>query len=99
VHLVSTCRVAEGDKRRLGAAIGAITLDGVEVPLSDTSLGRGFHAIERSADGTYRWTDGEGVLQFARCDRPRVLAVNVAMMVPRERGSAGGVMENRIPAG
>jgi len=83
VHLVSACWVPDGDKRRLGVGIDAITLDGSALPLGDPCLGSGFHAIEQYADGAYRWTNGEGVLQFAPSDQPRVLAVSVLMTVPR----------------
>jgi hypothetical protein len=92
VHLVSACRVPDGDKRRLGVAIDAMTLDGLALPLMDPCLGSGFHAIVPSADGAYRWTNVEGVLQFAASDQPRVLAVSVTMTVPprdRLRRAAG----------
>jgi hypothetical protein len=51
----------------LGVAIAGIALTGadgrvVRVPMDDSSLSRGFHAVERSAGGIHRWTDGEAVL-------------------------------------
>ncbi len=81
VHLVSACRVPAGERRRLGAAIGAISLDGVVVSLGDAGLESGFHAIERGAGGAYRWTNGEGVLRFAASGQARDLAVRVRMLV------------------
>jgi autotransporter passenger strand-loop-strand repeat protein/ELWxxDGT repeat protein len=81
VHLVSACRVPDGEKRRLGAAIGAITLDGAALPLSDPGLDSGFYAVEQTAGNAWRWTDGEAVLRFAPSVRPRVLGVHVAMIM------------------
>jgi hypothetical protein len=58
---------AGADRRMLGVAIAGIVLTGadgrvVRVPMDDPSLSRGFHGVERSAGGAYRWTDGEALL-------------------------------------
>jgi hypothetical protein len=86
VHLCSPCRVPAGERRRLGVAIGALTLGGKAVALDDCCLADGFHAPEQSAEGTWRWTDGEAVLRLAPAGRARVLTVRVTMLVPWQDG-------------
>jgi hypothetical protein len=58
LRLISEPHVLPGEARRLGAAIGAISIDGRDIPLSDPSLVDGFHQDE----GTHRWTDGKGIV-------------------------------------
>jgi hypothetical protein len=83
LHLLSACRVPDGERRRLGAAVAAISLDGVS--LWDEGPDSGFYPVEQSAGGMYRWTDGEGVLRVAPADWPRMLEVSVVMLVrPQE---------------
>ena len=78
VRLVSATMRPDGERRRLGAAIGGISLDGVAVALDGPVLAAGFHGCE--AD--WRWTNGEGVLLVEPQDRARSLVVTVAMVAP-----------------
>jgi hypothetical protein len=75
-HLPSDCRHAQllsratidahsnprsTDHRRLGLAVAALALDGVDLPLNDARLGIGWHAPEPD----WRWTDGAAELALA----------------------------------
>jgi hypothetical protein len=84
VHLVSACRVPDGERRRLGAAVAALSLGGVS--LWNAGPDCGFYPVERSSGGAFRWTDGEAVLRFAPSDPPRDLAVRVSMLVRPAEG-------------
>lgn len=70
------------DCRSLGARVDAIVLDGAPLPLESPILRTGFHAIERSAGGAWRWTDGSGLLALPRCGLARTLRVEVSDMLP-----------------
>ncbi len=77
VHLVSRNRVPDGERRRLGALIACVHLDGESLPLDSGCLAAGFHGLEA---GT-RWTNGEGVLLLAPAASSRRLDVFVAAVV------------------
>jgi len=67
VRLVSpNFRAAGGDVRRLGVIVRSIAVsDGAgwhEIPLDAPGLFAGFHDVERSEGGCWRWTDGEAHL-------------------------------------
>ncbi len=68
VQLVSRSAVpaqvfaANGDHRRLGVAIGNISLAGVAIALDDPRLAAGWHGVE---NGAWRWTDGDAALRLA----------------------------------
>jgi hypothetical protein len=51
------------DRRRLGLAIEAVTLDGRRVEPGDRCFGEGFYPPERGARDWFRWTDGAGMVQ------------------------------------
>ena len=54
---------ARNDRRRLGIAIAAITLDGHDIALDSPACTAGFHAPESDL----RWTDGAAALVFPPC--------------------------------
>ena len=58
VRLLTASGYAAGDRRRLGAAIGCLALDGIDTALDDTRLAAGWHDCE---DG-WRWTDGAALV-------------------------------------
>jgi hypothetical protein len=62
VRLLSAAVSTDSDRRRLGVAVGRLSIDGETVALSDRRLRRGFHPLESNADGAWRWTDGDAVL-------------------------------------
>ncbi len=53
---------ANTDTRTLGVCVRALRLDGAELALDDAGLTAGWHAPERDAEGTLRWTAGEAAL-------------------------------------
>lgn len=69
---------APGDARALGAAIAAIQLDGIAIPLDDPRLLSGFHAAEPGL----RWTDGIGLLLLGPLAVASILAVDVVAVAP-----------------
>jgi hypothetical protein len=77
VRLVSAAQTPSGERRRLGAALGGLTLDDQPIALDDPRLCDGFHPIEREADRAWRWTDGAGVLRIDPQPTWRELTVDV----------------------
>lgn len=66
------------DRRRLGASIWGIWLDGAALALDQAEvLARGFHPPERSPDATWRWTDGAATLRLPVADHVRKLELLV----------------------
>jgi hypothetical protein len=61
VRFVTNSGFSGGDRRRLGAAVTGIALDGAGVALDDDRLATGWHEDE----GGLRWTDGAGLLLVA----------------------------------
>jgi len=80
VHLLSDCVTRADDGRRMGAAISAVALDGEATPLDGAMLASGFHAVEHSGMGSWRWTNGMGVLSFPASSRARLLTTGVVML-------------------
>jgi hypothetical protein len=76
IYLASASLQPHGESRRLGAAVAAISLNGVTVPLDAPELSAGFHAVE----GSMRWTNGRGLLKVQPHDRSRRLVVDVVLM-------------------
>ena len=70
------------DRRSLGVAIGNITLrlgEHVTVfPADHLPVGSGWHAVERSADSLWRWTNGAGVLLFDPLPVPAIMEIKVS---------------------
>ena len=84
VRLISPGTRPADERRRLGAAIAGISVDGVTIPLDDPALAAGFHACEPG----WRWTNGEGVLLLAPHDEARELSIDVAMMASADTRAA-----------
>ena len=55
---------SQNDRRRLGLALTAITLDARPVALADAALASGFHRLERNETTEWRWTDGDALLRL-----------------------------------
>ncbi len=84
VKLVSSCLHPAGERRRLGAAISGISIDGAPVMLGSSCFAFGFHEVESG----WRWTNGEGVLRLEPADAPRVIEITVAMLARPEADAA-----------
>jgi hypothetical protein len=70
---LSEPHVLPGEARMLGAAIGAISIDGRDIPLSDPSLVDGFYQDE----GAHRWTDGKGIVPILVRNAGSVASIEV----------------------
>lgn len=53
-----------GDIRRLGVAISGVRADDKYISLDSGCFGSGFYDIEHSEDGSFRWSDGNSVLEL-----------------------------------
>jgi hypothetical protein len=84
VRLASVAAKAPDDRRRLGAAIAEVTLDGVALDLEDHRLALGFHAIEGQDDASWRWTDGQALLDFGPSEVERVVTVTVTVIAAEQ---------------
>src|SRR5581483_7714296 len=66
VRAITGFSATVGDRRRLGIAVGriAVSRDGQEsiIPADDDRLDDGWWAVERNAEKSWRWTNGEAVL-------------------------------------
>ena len=86
VRLLSTsCHVA-GDERQLGALLGAVRLDGIEV--ASAAFGLGFHAAEIHGGRQVRWTDGEAMLDIDDGGGERKLELTILHFPSRARSAA-----------
>ncbi len=75
--------VPEGERRRLGAAVTALALDGAPIGLEDVRLVEGFHPSEgeeSGAGGQWRWSDGDALLAIGPATTDRALAVQVVSL-------------------
>ena len=81
VELVSRHHVPHGERRRLGASINSLALNGVPVALDRSILASGFHEIEDRGPQLARWTNGTGVLALPPSDREQFLEIGVEMLV------------------
>ena len=77
VQLVSPWCMLSGERRRLGAAVSGVTLAGMA--LEPACFGAGFHALETDG-GSWRWTNGRGVLLVDVSDHPRSLVIDVVSL-------------------
>ncbi len=62
------------DRRRLGIALAAISLDGRA--LDGAGAAPGLHEVERDGPRSWRWTDGAATLRLPNCDHARELALS-----------------------
>jgi hypothetical protein len=77
IHLLCASGRVPGDARMLGALIHGLQLDGVDLPLNDAALDRGFHPVEQHGAHPVRWSTGDAVLRVSPAPLPRVLEVRV----------------------
>lgn len=74
-------RPCAGDWRRLGVAVGDIVVQSGDtrrrIALDGPELGRGWHAIERAGDATWRWTDGDAALPIGGGENGCVLEIRL----------------------
>ncbi len=80
VRLVSTDARCEGDRRRLGALLRALRIDGAAVPLDDNRLGLGFHDVETHGVQVVRWTDGDAIVSIGRGAAERLIEIDVVVV-------------------
>jgi phospholipase/lecithinase/hemolysin len=88
IRLASAVGKAPGDRRRLGAAVSAVAIDGEKLGLDDARLASGFHAPE----GAWRWTDGAALLMVGS---GRTLRVEVACVIMPDRLPVSAPMPER----
>ena len=81
VHLVSPSARRGGDRRRLGALVRGIRIDGAALALHDARLGSGFHAAEVHGRQMVRWTDGNATVQLGRGAVERRIEIDVASVI------------------
>jgi hypothetical protein len=80
VRLRSGAIVPPGERRRLGAALAAVTLDDVALRLDHPALARGLHAPEGDGAACWRWTDGEAIFALPAASSARSLTVQVVAL-------------------
>jgi len=83
VRLVSAAGRRGQDRRRLGALLTGLRVDGETIGLDDARLGLGFHAIETHGDRAVRWTDGEAILVVGQATSDRQLDIETAVVTAK----------------
>jgi hypothetical protein len=56
----------------------------VALDLEDHRLALGVHAIERLGEATWRWTDGQALLDFGPSEVERVVTVTVTVIAAEQ---------------
>jgi hypothetical protein len=82
LRLLSGAQHVAGDRRRLGALVTGVGLDGRAIDLTDRCLSRGFHPPERHGTACVRWTNGEAVVRIDPAAHRRVVQVDVGDVMP-----------------
>ncbi len=83
LRLISSSGIPAGlddqsdDTRRLGAMLGFLLLEGAWIRLDSPVLADGLYDIERDAGGTWRWTNGMGIVRLPPVGSPRLLELFV----------------------
>jgi lysophospholipase L1-like esterase len=88
VRLVSPAAFNGADRRKLGALIADMEIDGIAVVQHDRRLGRGFHGIEQHGPHRVRWTDGEAMIDFGPSAAVRKIAFTVCALARDDFASA-----------
>jgi hypothetical protein len=78
VRLLSPAAYLGEDRRRLGALITGLWIDGVSVSLNDPRLVSGFHAIELHGPHPVRWTDGGASIAIGGGTAERSIEIEIA---------------------
>ncbi len=67
-----------GDDRRLGLSLNEVTVDGRRLPHDNPAFVSGFHRVEREGEQSWRWTDGDAVLDVTgvRCLVMRIVTLD-----------------------
>jgi hypothetical protein len=81
IRLVSHSASVAGDRRRLGALLRGLRIDGASIPLHDPRLRAGFHAIEMHGTQAVRWTDGAATVHLGRGGAARLVELDVASVM------------------
>jgi hypothetical protein len=81
LRLVSRSDRRGDDRRRLGALIRGLRIDGASVVLHDERLGCGFHEVEDHGAQTVRWTNGKATLALGRSEHDRMVEIDVAAVI------------------
>lgn len=77
VRVRSGMKRVGGDRRRLGAAISAISLGDDVLDLRSRMLGRGFYPTEHDDGRSWCWTNGDAEMVLAASCEPRRLTLDV----------------------
>ncbi len=80
IRIVSSSGLQSGDRRRLGALITELRIDGALVPLNDQRLGFGFQEVEFHGEQAVRWTDGDATIAIGPSDHERRVDIHVAFL-------------------
>ncbi len=83
IRLVSRSDRRGGDRRRLGALVRGLRIDGASVALHDDRLERGFHEVEIHGVQTVRWTNGSATLALGRSANDRMVEIDVAAVIAK----------------
>jgi hypothetical protein len=81
VRLASAAAYPPGDRRRLGALVSGLRIDGRNIAMDHPVFAGGFHAVEIHGEARVRWTDGMGMLGLGPAQRERVLQIDVAAVM------------------
>jgi hypothetical protein len=81
IRLVSRSDRRGDDRRRLGALVRALRIDGEPLALHDARLGAGFHEVEVHGIQTVRWTNGNATVHLGCGSATRRIEVDVASVM------------------
>lgn len=81
VELASRHQIPHGERRRLGASLTALALEGVPIALDRPVLSAGFHEVEHRGGQPFRWTNGLGVLSLSIAEHDQMLELMVERLV------------------
>ena len=82
IRLISQSEQKAGDRRRLGALVAGLRIDGVVLPLDDIRLGFGFYGTELHGAIAVRWTDGAANIAIGG-GAERVIEIEAAAVAGR----------------
>ena len=86
VRIYSRSRRFRSDRRRLGALIGSVAIDGKPLDMASPAFVAGFHDVEQGDTDIVRWTDGSSTLDFSGSERPSGLSFRVYTLAENTGG-------------
>ncbi len=81
LRLISQSFRPTGDRRRLGALLVGLWIDGVRIAPDDPMLATGFHEIEAHGATQVRWTDGRAELALGEGSEDRLVRLEIAAVM------------------